>query len=75
MSNQPPGPPKRPRAPPRKFTVMDALIELLKVRSIITIIIIGTVSYLTAKEIQISEGYMALGGAVVTYFFMHKKGE
>ncbi len=50
-----------------------AFIELLKVRSIITLAIIGVMSYLAITEIIDAATYMTIAGAVVAYYFNRKE--
>ena len=43
--------------------------------TIITLIIVGTISYLAYKEKIATEAYMAIGSAVVTYYFTRNKSD
>jgi Na+-transporting NADH:ubiquinone oxidoreductase subunit NqrD len=50
-----------------------AFVELLKVRTLITLAIIGVMSYLAVNESIKPETYMAVASAVVTYYFTRKE--
>ncbi len=52
-----------------------AFIELLKVRSVITLAIIGVMSYLAIARIIDAATYMTIAGAVVAYYFNRKEGK
>ncbi len=52
----------------------NALTELLKVRSIITLAIIGVLSYLAIVRIIDAATFMTIAGAVVAYYFNRKEG-
>ena len=75
MSENAPPPPKKKKTPQHKETLRGAFIELLKVRTIITLIIVSTVSYLAIREKIATEAYMAIGSAVVTYYFTRNKSD
>ena len=65
---------KRPRKPRNEnYTVKDAVIELLKIRSLITIAIIGVMSFLAVKEVIAPETFMTVASAVITYYFTRKE--
>ena len=65
------GPDKPPGHEPK--TIRAAIIELLKVKSIITIVIIAIVSVLAVKGIEIPNVYVAISSSVVTYYFTRPK--
>ena len=66
-------PPKKPRRPSDKYTIRDAFIELLKVRSIITLMIIGVMSALAYQEFIKPETFMTVASAVITYYFTRRE--
>jgi hypothetical protein len=49
------------------------IANLFKIKSIITIAIIGTISYLVIKGNEIPGEYMAIASAIITYFFTKKE--
>ena len=57
-----------------KETLTQAIIELLKVRTLITLAIIGVMSYLAIIESIEPETFMAIASAVVTYYFTRREG-
>ena len=52
---------------------IHALIALTKVRTVITFIIIGVMSYLAIIEAILPETFMTVASAVVTYYFTRPK--
>jgi len=50
-------------------SLKKALIELLKVKTIITLAIIGVMSYLAVQGSIATDTFMAIAGSVVTYYF------
>jgi len=50
-------------------TLLLNIANLLKIKSIMTLIVIGTISYLTVKGLDIPPEYAAIGSSIVTYFF------
>gem|GEM_PF-3544276 len=66
-------PPKKPRS--SKYTIRDALIELLKVRSIITLMIIGVMSVLAYRHFIAPETFMTVASAVITYYFTRREDD
>ena len=52
-----------------EVSLKKALIELLKVKTIITLAIIGVMSYLAVKGSIATDTFMAIAGSVVTYYF------
>ena len=46
-----------------------AIIELLKVKTIVTLAIIGVMSYLAVQGSIATDTFMAVAGSVVTYYF------
>ena len=57
-----------------KETLTQALIDLLKVKTLITLAIIGVMSYLAIIEAITPETFMTVASAVVTYYFTRQKG-
>lgn len=51
----------------------NALIELLKVRSIITIIVIAVMSRMALDKTIDSATFMTIVGAIVAYYFTRKE--
>ena len=49
------------------------IANLFKIKSIITLVIILTVSYLTIKNTEIPPEYAAFAGSIITYFFTKTK--
>ena len=56
-----------------KETLTQAFIELLKVRTLITLAIIGVMSYLAIIEAIAPETFMTVASAVVTYYFTRRE--
>lgn len=50
----------------------QAFIQLLKVKSIITLAIIGAMVYMATNELIDPATFMTIAGAVVTYYFTRK---
>ena len=71
MSEQPTTPPRKKRT--GKETLAHALIELLKVKTLITLAIIGVMSYLATTGAIAPETFMTVASAVVTYYFTRKE--
>ena len=63
--------PRRKRA--GKENLSHALIELLKVKTLITLAIIGVMSYLAMTGAIAPETFMTVGSAVVTYYFTRRE--
>jgi len=63
----------KPATKKQERPIVSAFVELLKVRSIITIVIIGVMSYLAVEQIIDAATFMTLAGAVVTYYFNRKE--
>ena len=57
----------------RAESLTHALIELLKVRTIITFTITGVMSYLAIIEAIAPETFMTVASAVVTYYFTRRE--
>lgn len=53
----------------------NPFIELFKVKSIITLVIISTMAYLVVKSQIEPETFMTVAGSVVTYYFTRRDGE
>ena len=51
----------------------QAAINLLKVKSIITLAIIGALVYLSVTEFIPSEAFVGIASSVVTYYFTRKE--
>jgi Na+-transporting NADH:ubiquinone oxidoreductase subunit NqrD len=68
--SKPPGRRSKPAA--QRCTVKDAFIELLKVKSVITLMIIGVMSVLAYNRYIQPETFMTVASAVVTYYFTRK---
>jgi hypothetical protein len=68
----PPHKPRKKRSS-NKDAVALAFIELLKVRSIITFMVIGVMSYLSIIEAIGPETFMTVASAVITYYFTRKE--
>lgn len=51
---------------------MKEILDLLKVKSIITLAIIGTLCYLTIDGKIPGDAFLTIGSAVVTYYFTRK---
>ena len=49
------------------------IANLFKVKSIITLMIISTISILVMKNVEIPSEYAAFAGSIVTYFFTKNK--
>ena len=60
---------KRGRRFLRTDDIINALVELLKVKTIITLAIIGVMSYLAVTGDIATDTFMAVAGSVVTYYF------
>jgi hypothetical protein len=82
MSTAPGEKPEKPTRPPRKRppnkhkeTLAGALIELLKVKTLITLAIIGVMSYLAIIEAIEPATFMTVASAVVTYYFTRREKE
>lgn len=43
--------------------------NLFKIKSLLTMLVIGTISYLVAKQIEVPSEYAAFGGSIMTYFY------
>lgn len=56
-------------------TLLINIANLFKVKSIITLMIISTISILVIKNIEIPSEYAAFAGSIVTYFFTKKDTE
>lgn len=54
-------------------TLLINIANLFKVKSIITLMIISTISILVIKNIEIPSEYAAFAGSIVTYFFTKNK--
>lgn len=54
-------------------TLLTNIANLFKVKSIITLMIISTISILVMKNIEIPSEYAAFAGSIVTYFFTKNK--
>ncbi|HHX69564.1 MAG TPA: hypothetical protein GX708_16150 [Gallicola sp.] len=54
-------------------TVLINIANLFKVKSIITLMIISTISILVMKNVEIPSEYAAFAGSIVTYFFTKNK--
>jgi len=52
-----------------KNKLIVAIIELLKVKSIVTLIIIGVMAYLVIRGDVGVEAFMGIAGCVITYYF------
>jgi hypothetical protein len=56
-----------------KETLVEALISLLKVKTLVTFGIIGTVIYLAVKGSIEAKDVMLIAGIIITYFFTKDK--
>jgi hypothetical protein len=56
-----------------KETLVEALISLLKVKTLVTFGIIGTVIYLSVKGSIEAKDVMLIAGIIITYFFTKDK--
>jgi Na+-transporting NADH:ubiquinone oxidoreductase subunit NqrD len=66
--------PPRKRPPTKhKETLAHAIIELLKVRTLITLAIIGVMSVLAIKGDIEPATFMTVASAVVTYYFTRRE--
>ena len=54
--------------------MIDAICELLKVKSIITLAIIGAMVFMAVTERIDAATFMTVAGSVVTYYFTRKEG-
>lgn len=45
------------------------MANLFKIKSIITLLIIFTISYLVVKGLEVPSEYAAFAGSIITYFF------
>ena len=54
-------------------TLLTNIANLFKVKSIITLMIISTISILVMKNIEIPSEYAAFAGSIVTYFITKNK--
>ena len=54
-------------------TLLINIANLFKVKSIITLMIISTISILVMKNVEIPSEYAAFAGSIVTYFFTKNK--
>jgi hypothetical protein len=70
-----PKPPRHKKPGPHKETLRQALIELLKIKTLVTMAIIGVMSYLAIIEAIVPETFMTVASAVVTYYFTRKERE
>ena len=68
-------PPNKRRSGKNKETLAQAFIELLKVKTLITLAIIGVMSYLAMMGDIAPETFMTVASAVVTYYFTRKEGQ
>lgn len=50
-----------------------AIINLLKVKTIISFVVIGIISYLAVIGSIESESYMVIASAIITYYFTRKE--
>ncbi len=57
----------------KETTFKQALIALLKVKSIITITIIGVVSYLAIQRVVDPAVFTGIAASVVTYYFSRRE--
>ena len=55
--------------PKEELSLKRALIELLKVKTIVTLTITGVLSYLAVKGDIPTDTFMAIAGSIVTYYF------
>lgn len=67
-----PTPPNRRQSSPWN-KVVNALVELLKVRSIITIISFSVMSYMAVIGTLDPATFMTVVGCIVTYYFTRKE--
>lgn len=51
------------------------IVNLFKVKTILSLIVIITTCYLTIKEVIDPATFMALASAIITYYFTRKDGE
>ncbi|MCL2565978.1 MAG: hypothetical protein FWE24_09260 [Defluviitaleaceae bacterium] len=49
--------------------LISAAIDLLKVKNIITLIVVGLMSYLVIRGDVGVEAFMGIAGCVITYYF------
>lgn len=54
-------------------TLLINIANLFKVKSIITLMVISTISILVMKSVEIPSEYAAFAGSIVTYFFNKNK--
>lgn len=50
-------------------TLLTNIANLLKIKSIITLVIIATISFLVIRGTEIPPEYAAFAGSIITYFF------
>ena len=69
---EPPG--RRQRNPPGGVwsKVADAIVDLLKVRSIVTIIVISVMSVMAIREAIDPGAFLAVAGSIIAYYFTRK---
>lgn len=57
------------------ISLLVNLANLLKVKTILSLLVIITTCYLTIREIIDPATFMALASAIITYYFTRKEGE
>ena len=56
--------------------LLNGIVNLIKVKSIISIAVVMTTCYMTIKGSLDTASFMALAGAIITYYFnKDKKGD
>lgn len=55
------------------MSLKEAIIELLKVKSIVTVAIIGTMVYMSVLGMIEPATFMTVAGSVVTYYFTKRE--
>ena len=56
-----------------KRKIAGAFVELLKVKSIVTFIVIGVMAYLVIRGDIGAEAFTGIAGCIITYYFTRKE--
>jgi uncharacterized membrane protein len=59
----------------RRHTIRQAIIDLLRVKSLITLMVIGSMVYLVVTDFIDPATFMTLAGSVITYYFTKRDSE
>ena len=54
--------------------IADALVDLLKVKSLVTLVLIGVLSWTVLRGVPLDSDFKAIVMSVITYFFARSSG-